>query len=423
VAVFLPSVAALQGHDTLIWSPDITLEENSKGYVAFSNFFSLDRDRVIWENIWSERKVDQPLRNDTIFLLNITTGTTRAIAHAPGPDHLWSLFPPFTISGDIIAYTDLGISDLFIYNITEGKEYRFTRDGSLDSLDETRGNGNPFLDGDRIVWSKKKPYTKGYDYDIVMENLTTGEFREICTAQGDQIDPRISGSRIVWTDRRNESGGSGGDIYLYDLATGKEIPVNMRAGLQQQPDISGDTVVWTDYRDGEPAIYLYNLETKAENRISNLLTHAYRPLTDGDVVVWSEYSSLDRRDEPLVWIEVYDLHTGTLEPLNTTASNPGLQDLDTGRILYFTDTGDHARKDGYLHLYVLDSPQGRDTVNTGSISSVPGQETNVTSPAPGGQLPEDALPVTPSAPGFAPYLAGAALVTTAGLYSGRRTKV
>ena len=39
----------------------------------------------------------------------------------------------------------------------------------------------------------------------------------ICTAAGDQVNPRISGDYVVWTDRR----GTTDDIYGYNLITDK----------------------------------------------------------------------------------------------------------------------------------------------------------------------------------------------------------
>lgn len=397
--LLLPHATALTGRDTTIWSPNITLDENSEGYYEFSNFFALDRDRVVWMNVWSERKVDQPARTDTIYLMNLTTGITRAIARAPDADHRWTLFPPFSLSRDLVAYTELGNNEIYLFNISEGKEHRLTQDGALESLDETRGNADPFMDGDRIVWSKKKPYSKGYDYDIVIQNLTTGELREVCTAKGDQVDPRISGSKVVWRDMRDESGGRGGDIYLYDLATGTEIPVCTAQDLQQQADVYGDTVVWSDYRDGSPAIYLYNLITKSEIRISDQSTHAYRPHIDGNVVAWSEYSSSDRRDDPIRWIVLYDLNTGTRELLNVTVSGYGLDDLDGGRVLYSTSSGNTSREKGYLHLYVIDTPRAEATPGAGGDSSVPAGQSGAGSP-----------PSTPSAPGFVSWVAAAALI-------------
>ena len=421
--LFFPHVSALTGTDTLIWSPNITLDENSEGYYEFSNFFVLDGDRVVWMNVWSERKSNEPLHTDTIYLLNITTGTTRAIARAPDASHAWTLFPPFSLSRDIVAYTDLGNSDIYLFNITEGKEHRLTHDGALESLDETRGNAGPALDGDRIVWSKKKPYTKGYDGDIVMQNLTTGEFMEICTAKGDQVEPRISGTKVVWRDMRDESGGRGGDIYLYDLATGTEIPVCTAQGLQQQADVYGDTIVWSDFRDGHPAIYLYNLTTKSESRISDPVSNAYQPLIDGNIVAWSEYSSLDRSDNPPRKIVVYDLQTRMRESLNTQEPTYGLEALDGGRIMYSASSGNSSRERGYLHLYVIDMPRDDAGSHAGSDSSATGgQVSNMTTMLSGGASPPGSLASPLSAPGFAIWFTAIAIIMGAAMFRGRKNQ-
>lgn len=421
LVLLVPHATALSGTDTVIWSPNITLNEKSDAYYEFSNFFVLEGDRVVWMNVWSERKSDDPLHADTIYLMNITTNETRAIARAPGAGHPWTLFPPFSLSRDIVAYTELGTSDIYLFNITDGKEYRLTQDGALESLDELRGNSDPSMDGDRIVWSKKKSYNKGHDADIVIQNLTTGKLMEICTAKGDQVDPQISSTKVVWRDMRDESGSRGGDIYLYDLATSTETPVCTAQDLQQQADVSDDNVVWSDFRDGSPAIYLYNLTTKSETRISEQSTKAYRPYIDGHIVAWSEYSSIDTRDDPIRWIVLYDLNTGTRERINASVSSYGLDDIDGGKILYSTGSGDTSREKGYLHLYVIDTPRIEATPGINSGSSLPGaQVSNTTGGQPGTQSPAGSLPPTRPATGFTLWVAGLAMTICAAGFRGRK---
>ena len=410
LVLLVPHATALSGTDTVIWSPNITLNEKSDGYYEFSNFFVLDGDRVVWMNVWSERKSNEPLRTDTIYLMNMTTNETRAIALAPSAGHPWTLFPPFSLSRDIVAYTDLGTSDIYLFNITEGKEHRLTQDGALESLDTLRGNSDPSMDGDRVVWSKKKPYNKGHDADIVIQNLTTGELVEICTAKGDQVDPQISGTKVVWRDMRDESGGRGGDIYLYDLATRTETPICTAQDLQQQADVSGDNVVWSDFRDGNPAIYLYNLTTKSETRISEQSTKAYRPYIDGDIVAWSEYSSLDTRDDPIRWIVLYDLNTAKRERINASVSSYGLDNMDGGRLLYSTGNGDAPRERGYLHLYVIDRPRDKAAPGAGSGSPATTIQASGTT----------GMPSTRPASGFAAWVTGVAItLCAAGLHRRR----
>jgi beta propeller repeat protein len=425
ILLLFPPASGLTGTDTLIWSANITADENFPGYYEFSGFFTLDEDRIVWKNIWSERKYNEPLRTDTLYLMNITTGTTRVIARAPDAGHPWSFFPPFSLSRDLVVYTELGSNNLFLFNISEEREYPLTQDGSLESLDETRGNGNPSMDGDRIVWSKRKPYSKGYDYDIVMQNLTTGEFREICTAKGDQVDPRIAGTTVVWTDRRDEAGSRGGDIYLYDLASETESPVCTVQDLQQQPDVFGDAIVWSDYRDGNPAIYKYDLKTKSESRISSPSTRAYKPLVDGNVIAWSEYSLSDTRDNPVRWIVLYDLETGTREPVNATVSSYGLDDLDDGRILYSTGSGDAPLEKGYIHLYVIDMPRKGASPKIPGISPEPGLQVpdmTGTSLPEDGQAPAGQPPSTRPAPGFAAGVAAIALTICGVTFRVRRNR-
>jgi beta propeller repeat protein len=188
----------------------------------------------------------------------------------------------------------------------------------------------------------------------VLQNLTNGEFREICTEKGDQINPRISGRNIVWTDKRNEPGE--GDIYLFDLGTEREIPVCTAPGLQQFPAIAGATIAWMDFRDGIPAIYSYNLSSGTEMQLSDRFSVATQPQVSEDYIVWSESSALDRQDTPARWIVVYDIARGEKEILPLGTKNPWLMDLDKNRILY-ADPDHLSLEEGYVHLFVIDMPE------------------------------------------------------------------
>jgi beta propeller repeat protein len=268
------------------------------------------------------------------------------------------------------VWSEFGDNNIFLYDEETGEETALTTDGSAPY--EQWENSGPSLDGDRVVWSKRKPFTAAYDRDIVLLNLTTGVLQTITNADRDQIDPSLSGSRIVWTDKRNEPGG--GDIYLFDIESGIEIPVCTVQGLQQRPKISGDTIVWMDYRDGRPAVYIYDITSGATSRISRDFFVTDAPLASGDMIAWQEYSVFDQRDERAGSIVVYTISSGAREVLPVSSSSPQLFDIDKNRILY-ADPDNQSLKDGFVHLFVIDM------VNESPVSQpslpVSGQE-NVT---------------------------------------------
>jgi beta propeller repeat protein len=78
---------------------------------------------------------------------------------------------------------------------------------------------------------------------------------------GDQVNPSLDGSLLVYQDNRSghydESGVWVGewDLYMKDLDTGIEVPLCTAAGDQVNPRIDGNTIVWQDNRSGDWDIY------------------------------------------------------------------------------------------------------------------------------------------------------------------------
>jgi beta propeller repeat protein len=351
-AMFLVSQAcAIDGHEVLIHSPNITFSEDTADYTEFSNYFDLDGDRLVWMNTWAERKIEEKLVQNRIYLMNLSDNTTMLIARTPGIHHEYAFRPPVPLSGRFVVFGEAMNNNLFLYDAITGSESSLTSDGSAP--DVQRENAFPAVDGDRVVWSKRKPYGSANDQDIVFMNLSTGVTLDICILQGDQKEPALSGQRIVWTDTRNEPGG--GDIYLYDMGTGVETAVCSEQGLQMRPKISGDSIVWMDYRDGNPAVYLYNIPSGRKTRISRDNFVADAPLLSGNLAVWQEYSIFDRRDERMGSIVVFDTATGTREILPTGTVYPQLLAADENRILY-ANPDEKTLEEGFIHLFVIDIP-------------------------------------------------------------------
>lgn len=78
---------------------------------------------------------------------------------------------------------------------------------------------------------------------------------------GDQTNPALDGGIVVYQDNRgghlDETGAWVGewDLYIKDLATGVETPLCTAAGDQVNPRISGNIVVWQDNRNGDWDVY------------------------------------------------------------------------------------------------------------------------------------------------------------------------
>ncbi|NMB79976.1 MAG: hypothetical protein GYA23_12885 [Methanomicrobiales archaeon] len=383
-------VSALHGSDLLLYSPNISLDEDTDEFLEFSSFFNLDDDSLVWLNTWKEKKVESPRFKNTLFLRNISGNTTTLLSESPGPHHTYTFHPPLSLSGPVVAWSEYGKNTIFLFDMESGRETALASGGH--SPDEPPENVEPSLDQDRIIWSMRTPAGSG-DQDIVFQNLTTGTWQPICTADGDQIDPAISGTRVVWTDKRNEPGD--GDIYLYDMATGNETPVCTVKGLQQKPQVAGTMIAWMDYRDGQPAVWLYDAATGSESRISGDMVITGAPLVSHDFVVWQEYSALDFRDEREGTIMVYTMLTKTREVLPSRGPAPRLLDLDENRILY-ADSDDTSLQEGFVHVYVIDAPETEPSspVQTSPVPALPPSPAPAPIPSPAQKsAPVAALPL------------------------------
>lgn len=368
--LLVPQVSGLDGHEVLVYSPNITLNEETGGFLEFSTFFNLDKDTLVWLNAWKENKIESPLQKDTIYSMDFASNTTRLVSVSPGPFHTYSFRPPLSLSGSAIVWSEFGRNNIFYYNLSSGKETALTSDGSAP--DVQRENAFPALDGDRMVWSKRKPFGSAYDHDIVFLNLSTGVGRDICSQVGDQIDPDLYGQRIVWTDTRNEEGG--GDIYLYDMDTGIETPVCTEKGLQQRPRVSNESIVWMDFRDGTPAVYLYTISSGREKQINRDNFVADAPLLSGNLAVWQEYSVFDRQDERAGTIVIYDTATGARDILPTGTLYPQLLAADNNKILY-ANPDEKTLQEGFVHLFVMDVPASPSPPAAAASLPITAQET------------------------------------------------
>jgi beta propeller repeat protein len=156
--------------------------------------------------------------------------------------------------------------------------------GAVDLLNSPAQKNDPDIDGYWIVWSEKR----STDYDIYAYNLSDGEERLICGAEGNQNTPAISGDWVVWSDCRAD----GGDIYAYNMASGEESPICVLEGYQRSPSISGDTIAWIHNAQGgansATAVMVYSLSSKTTTTVCDNEFMKYGAVVDGDWVIWVE---------------------------------------------------------------------------------------------------------------------------------------
>ena len=209
------------------------------------------------------------------------------------------------IYGDRIVWLDNQDGDIYMYDLSTGKETQITNNPS--------SHGNPAIYGDRIVW---EDYRNG-NYDIYMKDLNTGLETQITNNPADQLFPSIYGDRIVWEDLRNGNR----DIYMKDLSTGVETQITNNPLYQSNPLINGDRIIWLDGRNGiygnNQDIYMIDLSNGLETRIGNFTDI---PAIYGDRIVWT-----DNRDD--LWRVSVDSGESYFFPV----SDIYIKDLSTGQ--------------------------------------------------------------------------------------------
>ncbi|MDD1686936.1 hypothetical protein [Methanoregula sp.] len=352
--VTTPVAALLSGTDIPFYSPHITEDESGNPYLTYSEPFNLDRDRIVWQ---TARLTPSPTKyiSSTIWMMNMSDGETRILATTHSPDHSYRVDTPFGLAGEHVVWSEN--STIFLYNQATGETSALTPDEiSVEDPSLMRDNQYPVISGDHVAWIRVQIYPITM-YEIALFNLTSQARRVIHTGPGKISTLSMDGSRIVWSDDRNEPGS--GDIYLFDLDLNEEIPLSTARHSQYCPEISGDYVVWRDFRDGNPATYLYNLTSGTEYRISRDFFNAYAQQISGDLIAWKENSIFDTRDEPSGSIIVYSISSGAREVLPISTEFPRLFDIDGNRILwasYGEDPKDKLKKDGYIHLFVINTP-------------------------------------------------------------------
>jgi beta propeller repeat protein len=388
----LPAAASLSGTDIPIHSSYITEDDSGRLNYTYSDDFAIDHDQMVWEK-FIRGQANSSNFSITIYLMNITDGTTRIVATSPSQEFQYFFQTPFGFADGRMVWNAQYDSNLFMYDDRTEKVSPLTSDGTAD-VSIQRRNRDPFVFGDRVVWTKQKLYPSE-DSDIVLYNLTDRTLRDIVTDPGKKAMPAMDDSYIVWVDKRSEPGA--GDIYLFDLTNNTERPLCTARGLQHYPQVSGNYVVWADLRDGPPAIYLYNLTTGTEYRISDSNYYAAIPYLSGNYVTWEMYALYDDTKEKTRQVVVYNIATGESVLFEPGTRHPMLLGLNNNRILY-ANPDRQTIKDGYVHIFAIETPAPVQSIPEVPVVTTPHTENRTapasysfSEPAPAGSGPAAAL--------------------------------
>jgi beta propeller repeat protein len=267
------------------------------------------------------------------------------------------------VSGDRVVFSEIGI---LLTNISTGSTVQLTnRDDATLPVSELKHNQNPWIDGDRTVWTEHGGgfYSSVSGGRVVLLNLTSGERQYVPAGMpGNQSYPRISGDYLIWRDYRNE-GRDYPDLYLFDLRTGNETRLTAPKTLRGIPYIQGDSVFWEEKNlYGIDTIIRYTISTKTRTDLGPGWTSqidVYPPVSDNRIV-WlvseNPFASKNLFDitEDDDAIMVMDLDTGEKSQVTPFHGGLSFPMISENRIIYLRGAGeDWEREPREIVLFTL----------------------------------------------------------------------
>lgn len=230
-------------------------------------------------------EADRGEGNSDIYLYNITSGKTTAIATGPAIQRSPAL------SGNRIVYSSYEVrqfnrsdADLFVYDITSGATERLTLPG--DQL-------NPRIYGNLLAWQDEPPGHSSVN--VVLYDLGTMAKLKV-PAHTWAYTPDLSGGKVIWIDDP-----AGPAVYLYDIPGKAVRRVTNKTGIKGTPSLHDDRITWADTRNDYAEIYALDLNTGVETQITSDNTNHFTPAISGDRVVWADFRNGNRD------IYLYDL--------------------------------------------------------------------------------------------------------------------
>ena len=324
--LLIPICYATNVYPDSIQSPDDSIfpvaEETTPGTVTMVSVATEGTDQI-HPAIWEDRIVWADFRNfndesgsfqSDIYLYNISTGKEYVITSTPEDE-----FSP-DIFGNIIVWVGYDPIDtdfeIFYTDIQDGTILRLT-DDFVNQL-------HPKIWGNYIIWQEGDEALDD-EIRVVLYNLENGEDYVVSGQSTYALFPDIWEDRVVWQDGRN---GIDFDIYLYNISSSTEEQITSDPAHQTMPSIWEDIVVWQDIRDGISQIYACIYPEKSSTRITSDQSPAEYPLIGENFISYIQMNE----GYPLILI---DRISGTSRVISDNNSDYSLNsDLWKGRVVW-----------------------------------------------------------------------------------------
>lgn len=213
-----------------------------------------------------------------------------------GTKIVWSMYSSEEELGKDYFYDETTNTDVYIYDIVD--------DSTLQITTNTKGQTEPKIFGDYIVWQDNRNDTVNDmipEWDIYLYKISTKEEKLITTAPGIHTNPSINEDIIAWEDGRNFSGDivhrwgsnvpeNNTDIYMYNITTGEEKAIATGPLQESAPSIYGNYIVWEDRNNKSQAadIYLYDIDKNKKIQITKDKFNQAYPKIFGKYIVWMD---------------------------------------------------------------------------------------------------------------------------------------
>ncbi len=128
-------------------------------------------------------------------------------------------------------------------------------------------------------------------WDIIIENIITGEKRQVTNNQFYDTSPTWSpdGSKIAFSSDRSGQR----DIYTYELSSGKVELLIEHPSMDNHPSWSpdGKYLAYLSRRDGKSQLYLYDFINRTQARLTNTEYHNFHPSwsEDSKQIIFDQY--------------------------------------------------------------------------------------------------------------------------------------
>ena len=328
-----------------------------------------DGDLIVYE-------ADRGEENSDIYLYNITSGKTTAVATGPAIQRSPSIY------GGTVVYSAYELrqfnrsdADIYIYDVTSGATKRLALPG--DQL-------NPRIYGDLLAWQDESPGRSSVN--VVLYDLGTMARLKV-PARTWAYTPDLSGGKVIWVDDPVAPA-----VYLYDLSGKTVSRVTNKTGIKGTPALDGDRITWVDTRSDFAQVYVLDLNTGVETQVTSDDTNHFTPAISGDRVVWVDFRNGNRD------IYLYDL-AARQELAVTTSEGQQVDPQIAGCTIAWAD-----ERNGSYDVYYKKIAGCTPSAAPASVSLQP-EVTSTPSPEPTPSTPaptQSTIPVTPvSAPGTA----------------------